>query len=105
MKIGEDDRRSRIVGNRHVGITKQPFRDGLGRWWIYRSDDPKMITPMGPFFTKAYAAESEEIARARRAQFPAPLSHKQPAQPNHPIKKPWLGHELPDITDGINYND
>ena len=93
MKIGEDDRRSRIVGNRHVGITKEPFKDGRGRWWIYRSDDPKMTTPMGPFFTKEYAAESEEVALIRRAPFPAPLSHEQPTHPLSTLKeiKPWLG--------------
>jgi hypothetical protein len=61
------------------GITKKAFMDDRGQWWIYRSDDPNMHTPMGPFFTKGYAEEQEGRARACGAPFPLSLAHPQPA--------------------------
>jgi hypothetical protein len=59
-------------------IQKEPFKDSKGDWWIYRSDDPNMHSPLGPFFTAEYAASTEAIARKRNAPMPMSFGRRQP---------------------------
>lgn len=54
-------------------LQKQPFEDRRGQWWIYRSDDPDMHRPLGPFATREYAVESERVARSEGAPMPSPF--------------------------------
>jgi hypothetical protein len=70
---------ARVSVHSRVSVTKRAFRDDRGRWWIYRSDDPNMHTPMGPFFTERYAEEQAAYAQKCAAPFPRSLAHPQPA--------------------------